>query len=265
MKYLLLLCYFISAILAMLFSTEFYKCVVSYAENTLVEENPSREAETKDFTGTLSLYMHDILMFSYIAMLFLPIAFIALYILQNTASHSSVPISIFLTSGIYVPFILLLSGYIIRQCFHRIVKTHDMFTIPMMKKAIMYMALTCDIALILLNLTLGLFVLAIILGKFIWIDFVYDEAPIQTLFMRIINDYKQEKDPTYLFLFYALWFLVSFFIAATIYYECIYLWHLDAADTRNRMLLYICCEISITICSTRILRCVAKNHKKGLR
>lgn len=260
MKYLLLLCYFISAILAMLFSTEYYKCVIKRSENILIERKPSQKAETKKFTGTLSSYIHDILMFSYIAMVMLPIAFIALYLLQNAASPSSVLISILLTSGIHVPFILLLSGYIIRQCFQRVVKTHDMFTIPMMKKATMYMALTCDIALTLLNLTLGLFVLALILGKFIWIDFVYDEVSIQTLFARIMNDYKQERDPTNLCCFYALWFLVSFFIAVAIYYECIYRWHLDAADTRNMMLLYISCEITITICLIIILRRIGKNN-----
>lgn len=260
MKYLLLLCYFISAILAMLFSTEYYKCVVRRAENILIERNPSQKAGTKKFTGTLNSYIHDILMFSYIAMVLLPIAFIALYFLQNTASPSSVPISILLASGLHVPFILLLSGYIIRQCFKRVVKTHDIFTIPMMKKATMYMALTCDIALILLNLTLGLFVLALILGKFIWIDFVYDETPIQTLFARIINDYKQGRDPTCLCFFYALGFVVSFFIAATIYYECIYVWHLDAAGTRNMMLLYIFCEITTTVCFIIRLRRIGKNN-----
>lgn len=110
------------------------------------------------------------------------------------------------------------------------------------------MALTCDIALVVLNSTLGLFVLALILGKFIWIDFGYDEIPIQVLFMRIKNDYKQERDPTCLCLFYALGFLVSFANAAIFYYLCINKWHLDAVCTRNMLFLYIFSEITITIC-----------------
>lgn len=259
MKYLLLLCYFISAILAMLFSTEYYKCVVRRAENILIERNPSQKAGTKKFAGTLNSYIHDILMFSYIAMVLLPIAFIALYFLQNTASPGSVPISILLASGLHVPFILLLSGYLISLCFQRVKKT-DMFTIPMMKKATMYMALTCDIALILLNLTLGLFVLALILGKFIWIDFVYDEAPIQTLFARIMNEYKQKSDPAFLYILYALGFLVPFAIGASIYYVCIYVSHSDATDTRNMMLLYIFCEITTTVCYIIRLRRIGKNN-----
>lgn len=253
MKYLLL-CYFISAILAMLFSTEYFKCVVSLAENMLIEKHPSQKARTKEFTGTLSSYIHDILMFSYIAMVLLPITFLALYFLQNIASHSPAPISILLTSGIHVPFILLLSGLIIRQCFQRVVKTHDMFTIPMMKKAIMYMALTCDIALVPLNLTLGLFVLALILGKFIWIDFVYDEVPIRTLFVRIISDYQTKGDPTRLCWVYALAFLSPYFFATELYYLCIYKWHLNAVDTRNTMLLCVSSETIIAICLISILR-----------
>lgn len=259
MKFLLLW-YFISAILAMLFSTKYYKCVVSLAENMLIEEHPSQKARTKEFTGTLSSYMHDILMFSYIAMLLLPVTFLVLYFLQNIASHSPAPISILLASGIHVPIILFISGCIIRLCFQRVVKTHDMFTFPMMKKAIMYMALTCDIALVPLDLTLGLFVLAIILGKFIWIDFVYDEVPIRTLIARIINDYKTEGDPTLLCWFYALTFLVPYFFAMGIYYLCIYKWHLNAVETISMMFLCVSCEIIVTICLIIILRRHGKSN-----
>lgn len=82
-----------------------------------------------------------------------------------------------LTSGLHVPFILLLSGYIICQSFQRVVKTHDIFTIPMMKKATMYMALSCDIALILLVFAVfmlyGFWYLFLLLLQFITNVFVY--------------------------------------------------------------------------------------------
>lgn len=258
MKYLLLVCYFVSAFLAMLFSTEYYKCIFRRAGKILAKENPSQEARIKKFTGTLNSYIQDILMFSSIAMVLLPVAFITLYLLQNSVPHSPLPVSIVLDSGIHVPIILLLSGYIIRKCFQRVAKTHDMFTIPMMKKAIMYMALTCDIALITLDLTLGLFIFALILGKFIWIDFVYDDVPIKTIFARIINDYKNIEDPTRLCVFYAIGFLTFFFVAAEIYYQCIC--QKDEAYTGSIMLLYILCEVIVTISLISRLRRIGNNN-----
>lgn len=254
MKNVLLLCYYISAILAMLFSTEYYKCVIKLAENTLVNEEPSQSNGIKKCAGTVGSCIHDALIFSYISMLILPIAFIILYILQNIIPHDLKCISMLLSSGIHVPFILLLAGYIIRKCFLRFVKENDDFTIPMMKKAIMYMALTCDLALIMIDFTLGLFVLAIILGKFIWIDFVYDEANIHTLFSRMINECKKKENLASLYMFYALWFLVSFLVATSIYYLCVYIWHTSMEGTRNMMILYICAEIIITRCFIIILR-----------
>ena len=124
----------------------------------------------------------------------------------------------------------------------------------MMKKAIIYIALICNLALIMIDFTLGLFTLAIILGKFIWIDFVYDEVTIHTLFNRIFNEYKKEEGIIYLYMFYALCFLVSFSVAVAIYYLCVYAWHLSVKSTKNMMILYMFAEIIITKCFIKMLQ-----------
>ena len=70
MKNLLLLsCYYISAFLAMSFSTEFYKCVIKHAENTLVNETPSQSIGIKKYTGALGSYVDAVLGFNIISVI----------------------------------------------------------------------------------------------------------------------------------------------------------------------------------------------------
>lgn len=256
MKYLLLLCYFISAILALLFSTEFYKSVINRTENRFSEEKSIQNDEIKEFLGTMNLYVHSTLMFGYIAMAVLPIAFVALYILQNITFHNLFLEDIF-NSGIHIPFILLLSGYIIRGCFQKIAKEQESLSSSMMKKVIMNMAITCNIALLPIDLTFALFVLALILGKYIWIDFVYDEISIRAFVAKIIRNLKQKEASTNLCIFYASFFLLSFYCAVGIYGLCNF-YQFDIGCTRNWIILYLFAETVITICFIRILRCVRK-------
>ncbi|MBD5487319.1 MAG: hypothetical protein HDR13_00770 [Lachnospiraceae bacterium] len=123
----------------------------------------------------------------------LTIGFTALFIFQSKSSCFSPYIQTFISSGLYVPIFLFIIGLIISLLYKVYTKISNNLSLsPLEMKTIVFiMAIIINITLIMLDWQIGLFVAAIIIGKFVWIDFVFDTKSFITV---VLDTFKVEEE-----------------------------------------------------------------------
>lgn len=148
----------------------------------------------------------------------LTIGFIALYFFQSKSSSLPSYVQTFISSGLHIPLFLFVIGFVIRLSYKIYTKKSSNFSLTIfeLKTIVFIMAIIINITLIILDWQLGLFVVAIILGKFIWIDFVFDAKSLITV---ILNTFKEKEDMGVGFLCfqYAKSFYPAFFVPTITY------------------------------------------------
>ena len=113
---------------------------------------------------------------------------IFLYKLTELTDNHSAIVAGMLSSGIHVPILLMLYGIIIRFCYIITTKnTDDLISADEKSSVLLIISTAINICFALNNLKLALFTLSIIIGKFIWIDFVYDFVSVKTFFKSFMQ------------------------------------------------------------------------------
>ena len=178
----------------------------------------------------------------------LTIGFTALYIFQSKYSFFPLYVQTFISSGLYVPVFLLIIGFIINLSYKVYTKKSSNLSLsPLEIKTIVFiMAIIINIPLTTLGWQLGLFVFAIILGKFVWIDFIFD---IKSLIAVILNTFQKREDSgvDILCFQYALYFYPIFFVPAI----ANQLWIKNISDISNKLLFFLTIYIStVSMCTS---------------
>lgn len=163
--------------------------MVEYIFNNI---DSNKENITKNIHATQT-YIIATTWFIIICGITLTLGFITLFIFQSKSSCFSSYIQTFISSGLHIPIFLFIIGLIINLSYKTYVKISNNTSLSKseMKTIVFIMSTIINITLITLDWQLGLFVLAIILGKFIWIDFVFDAKSIVAL---VLNTLKKEQE-----------------------------------------------------------------------
>lgn len=133
--------------------------------------------------------------------------FCALYMLQNAALPGV--ISQILSTGIHMPILLMLYGWIIKKAVRAASKRGSGFVFPIEEEIETLLTVTVGInfCLILSSWQIGLFIAALILGKYIWIDFVFDfsslREDVRKLFQKMRDARKGKITVTYISMIFA--------------------------------------------------------------
>lgn len=144
-----------------------------------------------------------------------------------------------LLPSIHIPFILAIMGMLIKHISSLIVKDYkiDGRNITL----ICSLVLTCSVGV--LDWKLCLLILAVIMGKFIWIDFVFEFEEIRDEIRKIVTMIRHDIGVEYMAFHLSMWFLglfigftimyLSFMKSAPVYMIFVYLLSLISVDISN--------------------------------
>ena len=147
--------------------------------------------------------------------------FIALFFIQYNSSRFPPQIEALISSGIHAPILFLGIGLIIKAAYSVYTKrtNNTSLSAAEMKTIVTLMAVILDTTLIVLDWGLYLFVAAIILGKYIWIDFIFDGKSLINQIKAGMNTLKSGGSVSVEFLCfnYAVFFVILFFMTSFAY------------------------------------------------
>ena len=155
------------------------------------------------------LRSHEVAIFTTITMIFQAVGFMGLYGLSKIQGKLSEVIS----TGIHIPFALIFTGLLIKGVSSLFVKDFEIDQ----KNVILICSLALCCSLAILDWKLFLLTLAIILGKYIWIDAVYDWGNIKKEMGKIIRLIRSCAGAEYMALQISLRFLFFFVVYTLIY------------------------------------------------
>lgn len=155
------------------------------------------------------LHYREIAIYTSIALIFLGAGFIGLYFL------SSIPELGAITSiGIHIPVILALIGFLIKLFTRWLVKKYDINE----KMIILVCSTALALSFIVVDYRLALFIIAIILGKYFWIDSIFDWDKIKAQIKNAISLTFSVKSIEYILYEIPKRFVLSF-VTYTVFYE----------------------------------------------
>ena len=178
MDYFILVNHIVSLIASVWFSNKCcIKCLQEY-ENDRKQDGTYEKRKAEICNDRI--YLSATSLFIKISGVVLTIGFTLLYIIQNNLTDFSKKKKKIVSSGIHIPIILISCGKIISCLFNTFSNKNEkeFFSDSDCKETIFIVTISIDICLFMVNSDLGLWVLAIILGKFIWADFVYNSTDI---------------------------------------------------------------------------------------
>ncbi len=147
-----------------------------------IRNHPLLFGLTKKDVRTITL-AEDTVKFTAISFFWLLFGFAGLYYMATSEMSNSVLV----TTGLYVPIILIITGVLIRSTAKLLIKDKKNYEDIDKKIIILCGSVILSGCMFLVNWRLALFLLAIILGKYIWIDFVFD-------YKGIIEKHKEYKE-----------------------------------------------------------------------
>ena len=154
------------------------------------------DSDEENVTENISFIQTHIIATTYLIIICgitLTVGFTTLFIFQSKSSYFPQYIQTLISSGLYIPIFLFIIGVIISLLYKIYTKRSNNFSLslPEIKTIVFIMAIVINITLIMLDFQLGLFVAAIIIGKFVWIDFVFDTKSFITV---VLNTFKKENE-----------------------------------------------------------------------
>lgn len=234
----------VTLVISTIFMIEYQKRAIEMIESIFKNED-SNETNVTESIQNNQLHIIATSRLIIICGIVLTIGFTGLYIFQSKSDYYPPYIQTCISSGLYVPIFLFVIGFMINQLYKSYVKKSSNFSLSTfeIKNTVFIMSIIVNVPLITLDWHLGLFVIAIILGKFIWIDFVFDTKSIVT---SILNTFKKNGDVGVesLCFQYATYFYPTFFMV-TITYQ---LFIKDITDISEK----ICIMILIYIIDIRM-------------
>lgn len=180
----------------------------------------------------------------------LTLGFTALFIFQSKSSCFSPYMQSFISSGLYIPIFLFVIGRMIILPYKVYTKISNNYSLSQqeMNIVILIISVIINIALIIFDWQLGLFVVAIILGKFIWIDFKFDLKELFSIVRQIFKDDDKIR-VEFLCVEYAKQFYPALFVP-TIAYQLLIK---DFPDTPNKLYCMVAIYIAdISICASSL-------------
>lgn len=221
MDIIMILNIFTTLIISILYMYSYQKRSIKLVEYIFnhIDSNEENIAENIHVTQT---YIIATTWFIIISGIILTIGFTALFIFQSKSSYFSSYMQTFISSGLHIPIFLFIIGLAINLSYKAYIKVSNNTSLsqPEMKTIVFIMSTIINITLITLDWQLGLFVAAIILGKFVWIDLVFDAKSMITI---VLNTFKKEHEIGVEFLcsVYAKNFYPIFLVPTLMYKLCI--------------------------------------------
>lgn len=194
-----------------------FRMVESAFKNIPTGKNSNRDIELNKIQTHITATTWFISLSGFI----LTAGFIVLFLVQSNSSNFHPYIEAFISSGLHTPIFLLAIGFAIKKTYGIYTKkTHNiLLSTEEMKTIVTLMATTINITLITFDWHLGLFVAAIIIGKYIWIDFVFDRMSLTDQIYNLKSIIKNTGDISVEFLCfnYAKLFCPLFLIVTMLY------------------------------------------------
>lgn len=219
MDIILFLNIIITLIISTLFIFLYQKRSIKMVEYIYSNVNPNEKNITENI-HILQTHIIATTWFIIICGITLTAGFSILYIFQIKSSHYPIYIQTFISSGLYVPIFLIIIGLIINFLYKTYTKISNNCSLSSleMKNIVFFMSIIINATLIVLDWQLGLFVAAIIIGKFVWIDFIFDTKSFITAIFNTFKKKEDEINEKFLCVIYAKNFL-PIFLAPTIIYK----------------------------------------------
>lgn len=175
MAYIQLLNMIVAMLITIHFQYSLYIRRLIFLKSVIKTSPEVEKAILYDEINVKSERMGEIMFLIFLEAIILTIGFITLFVIQTSFSKV-----VFFASGIHVPVFLMLLGMIIRTLYNHHTKKRG--TIPLefkeLEKITLLISLIIDVSLSFINWTLGLFILSLIIGKYVWIDFALGSGAI---------------------------------------------------------------------------------------
>lgn len=182
------------------------------------------EAEHSDILRAKA-YLRAVSYFTVISGTVLTFGFAFLFLIQSDAFPNIPFLGALISSGLHVPFFLALYGYLIKGTFRLLLKkdADDLLRASDAKTIIYVNSLSLNICMCFIDWKMGLFVVAILLGKHIWIDAVYDGDSLRSSFKSFVEEYHNEEitTATFLSMRYSAYYVMIFLMYKIAYHICV--------------------------------------------
>lgn len=155
------------------------------------------------------LHYREIAIYTSIALIFLGAGFIGLYYFSNIPQLTAIT-----STGIHLPIFLILIGLMIKLSSRWLVKKYDINE----KMIILVCSSALAVSFTVVDYHLALYIIAIILGKYICIDFIFDRNNIKTQVKNAISLTFSAKSIEYILYEIPKRFVLSF-VTYTVFYE----------------------------------------------
>lgn len=242
---IMLLTIFVSVAMSTIFMALYNKRAFKMIKAAFQEAAPNEFNDKPEEFKTIQARVTASTWFIMISGIVLMLGFLALYVIQLYSSWLPQPIEALVSSGLYMPIVLFLIGLSINQGYRIYIRISHNTSLSSteMKKIIVLMAIILNITLIVIDWKLGLFVVAIILGKYIWIDFIFDRDLLISQIANVGNLFKDNGDISveFLCLNYAKIFY-PIFLVPTILYQ---LWFKYVPDISLKLCYIVLIYVSI--------------------
>lgn len=148
----------------------------------------------------------DTIRFIILSAIFISCLFVLFFLFPNKITNSFV--KDILSTGIHIPFLLGCVGFILNVCVPNLDK-------EIKRNAFLMVAISINIAFLVFDWRIALLVFSIIVGKFVWIDFVFEKNSV----LHYLTDFIKSEDTCNLLI------KNSCFVSTSLFYE-LYLLHI---------------------------------------
>ena len=198
--------FFVAFVITYYFSIlQFTTVYIKTCQNKKIYATPDTD---RDMSVLALKHRKDITIYISVTLIVLLIGFISLYYLSRIQEQNDI-----IASGIHIPLILALCGLITRLFNYCLVKDKQYLKKIDGQSIIMICSLCLTLCTIVAERRIGLFVLAITLGKFIWLDIVYEFKSISHQAVFFIHNVLDDKNlPTYMAIVFSVNLLGAYVI-----------------------------------------------------
>lgn len=230
----------VAMLIAIYFLYSFYKRQMNFLEFFVKNSSEFDTIKSCDEINVKSKYMTEIMFLISVEALLLTMGYVFLFVIQTNFTGADI-----LSSGIHVPIFLLLLGMTIRALYNYHTKRKR--TLPLdfkdIEKITLQISLIIDVTLSFINWELGLLILSIIIGKFVWVDFAFGSGTVYEKLKAVFLYFKSSDD--WDVTFFCREFAKTYYIIFGVFTFSYYILKDKVNNVFNLLYLMLCCYASV--------------------